>query len=240
MIARGLIIAVVTALPFWLSAQEAGGQLCGMVVDEGGAGVKDALVIASGSGFQGWATTAADGSFCVPHAGAFISARHAGFNPIVKRISALGNQNRIQLARADRTVKTLPRCQSLPANGRGWIGGGLRIKPPSGHYRGPAYGEHDSHWYVSIGRSTLNIVDGYAWHAGLPLESLLSASKSIEVRGWEFGNTVGLDLSGQLENGRRWRWFGAPIAEAIGYENTPPREAELFDRVLETVCFDGQ
>jgi len=84
----------------------------------------------------------------------------------------------------------------------------------------------------------LHIVDGYAWHAGLPLEKLLLASKNIEVRGWEFGQTVGLDLAGQLESGRRWRWFGAPVAQAISYENTPLREAELFDRILETVCFN--
>jgi hypothetical protein len=240
MIARSLIIAVVMALPLWLSAREAGDQLCGTIVDESGAGIKDALVIASGSGFHSWATTASDGSFCVHHAGALISARHAGFNPIVTRISALGNQTRIRLAKADTAVKTLPRCQALPTQGRGWIGSGLRIKAPSGHYRGPLNGEHDTHWSISIGKSTLYIVDGYAWHTGLPVEGLLLASNNTEVRGWEFGQTIGLDVSGELQDGRRWRWFGAPVAEAIGYEHTPPHKAEMFDQILETVCFDGR
>jgi hypothetical protein len=79
-------------------------------------------------------------------------------------------------------------------------------------------GEHDTHWYVRFGEQTLHIVDGYAWHAGLPLEGLLAGSTSVEVRGWEFGDAVGLDLSGQLSHGRRWRWVGAPLADAVSYE----------------------
>ena len=51
---------------------------------------------------------------------------------------------------------------------------------------------------------------------------------------------MGLDLSAQLENGRRWRWFGAPVAEVIGYDNTSPHEAELFNGILKTVCFAGR
>lgn len=241
MVARNLLVSgVLAALPLWLAAQQTGGQLCGTVVGESGTGVKDALVVASGTGFQGWATTNVDGSFCVQRAGAFISARHAGFNPIVKPTSALGNQIRIHLARADGAVKTLPSCQSLPAEGRGWIGGGLRVKPPRGRYKGPVHGEHDTHWYVRFGKQTLHIVDGYAWHAGLPLESLLSASKCIEVRGWEFGDIIGLDLAGQLSDGRRWRWFGAPLADAVSYESAAPEEAEYFDRVLDSICFGAR
>src|SRR5262252_5277542 len=178
LLASGLL----AVLPLWLSAQQSSGQLCGTVVDESGSGVNDAQVVASGAGFLGWAATKVDGSFCVQHAGAFISVRHAGFDPILKPTSNMGNQIRIQLARATSAVKILPSCQSLPAERRGWIGGGLRIRPPRGRFKGPVNGEHDTHWYVRFRRQTLHIVDGYAWHAGLPLEGLLSASKSIEVR----------------------------------------------------------
>jgi hypothetical protein len=71
----------------------------------------------------------------------------------------------------------------------------------------------------------------------LPLESWLTASESIDVRGWEFGDIVGLDLSGRARTGRRWRWIGAPVADAISYENATPDEAEYFDRILESVCY---
>lgn len=237
---RIVALGVLAAFPAWLGAQP-GNQLCARVVDKDkdSVGVAGALVVASGVGFLGWAETDSNGSFCLKRAGAFISVRHRGFDPVLVRSSDVRNEGQIRLAKADSAVKSVPRCQSLPTKGRGWIGSGLRIRAP-GRYKGPVNGEHDTHWYVHIGKSTLNIVDGYAWHAGLPLESLLTASQSIQVRGWEFDEIVGLDLSGQLEDGRRWRWFGAPVAQAIGYENTPPREAELFDRILETVCFEAR
>ena len=130
----------------------------------------------------------------------------------------------------------MPACQSRPNSARGWIGGGLRIRPQE-RYRGPVSGEHDTHWYVQKGNQSLHVVDGYAWHAGLPRESVLSASKSIDVRGWEYGNIVGLDLSGVSQTGRRWRWIGAPLADAISYEDAAPADAEYFDRILESACY---
>jgi len=133
----------------------------------------------------------------------------------------------------------MPNCQSRPKSGRGWIGGGLRINP-QGRYRGPVSGEHDTHWYVQRGKQSLHVVDGYAWHAGLPLERVLSSSQSIDVRGWEFGRIVGLDLSGISKTGRRWRWIGAPVADAISYGDATAEEAEYFDRILESVCFNSR
>lgn len=84
------------------------------------------------------------------------------------------------------------------------------------------------------------MVDGYAWHAGLPLESLLSASMNLDVRGWEFGNIVGLDLSGLLKDGWRWRWIGAPIADAVSYENVATEEADFFDPILDSICYSAR
>jgi hypothetical protein len=143
------------------------------------------------------------------------------------------------LVKANAKVRVMPNCQSRPNSGRAWIGGGLRINP-QGRYRGPVNGEHDTHWYVRKGKRLLHIVDGYVWHAGLPVESLLSASQSIDVRGWEYGKIVGLDVSGTSQTGRRWRWIGAPIADAISYEDAAPEEAEDFDRILESVCFGSR
>src|SRR5262249_24276288 len=125
-------------------------------------------------------------------------------------------------------------------NGRGWIGGRLRINPPRGGYKGPVNGEHDTHWYVRFRRKTLHIVNGHAWHAGLPVQSLLAKSTSLSVRGWEFEGVVGLDVSGQLDDGTYWRWFGAPLADAISYESASVEETKFFDGILESVCFHAR
>ncbi len=237
---RSVVIAsLAVALRLSAPAQESDPQRCGTVFDENGVPIQNALVVASGVGFNGWASSDADGKFCVKHAGRFISVRHAGFKPLVLPVPPPDDPVRLTLIRAESSVKALRACESLPNAGRGWIGGGLRIKPPRGGYRGPVSGEHDTHWYVRHGKQLLHVVDGYAWHAGLPLERLLSGSKSLEVRGWEFGDIIGLDLSGTSKDGTRWRWFGAPIAEAISYEEVTPEDADFFNRVIDSVCYNS-
>ena len=233
------VLGVLTLLGGFASripGQQSHADVCGVVVDDQGAGIEGAQVVASGVGFNGWASTNPDGTFCLKTAGLFINVRHTGFSPILERITAAGMPIRLRLVKANASVRAMPDCQSRPNSGRGWIGGGLRINP-RGRYLGPVNGEHDTHWYVRKGKQSIHVVDGYAWHAGLPLENLLSASQSIDVRGWEFGKIVGLDLSGRYQTGRRWRWIGAPVAHAISYEDATPDEAEYFDRILESVCY---
>lgn len=210
--------------------------LSGLVVDEGGMGVGNALVVASGAGFNGWATTDETGSFHVRAAGAFVSVRHVGFKPQLLSVAALVEPVRIRLEKAE-SAKEMPVCSSMPGNGRAWIGGGLKVNPGGSHVEGPQFGEHDSHWYVKIGKDTLHIVDGYAWHAGLPLESVLTASQETSISSWESGDIVGLDLSGVTKEGKRWRWLGAPLADAIEYSDAAPESADAFDGIIRSVCF---
>jgi hypothetical protein len=235
-----LIVYVLPVVQACLLAQQPGGRLCGTVLDQNDGGLAGAIIIASGVGLQGWATSNADGTFCLRAAGAFVSVRHAGYNPVLLPISGLGPEARIRLGKADGATKVLSSCRSFTGNGRSWIGGVLRIKPPRGGYRGPVNGEHDTHWYVHFRGKTLHIVDGYAWHSGLPIQSLLVKSTSLAVHGWEFKDIVGLDVSGQLDDGTYWRWFGAPVADAISYENASLDEAKFFDGVLESVCFGAR
>ena len=233
------LLTLLSALAGLTPGQQQDAKLCGVVVDENGAGIEGAQVVASGVGFNGWGETNPGGTFCVKSAGVFINVRHTGFSPILERVPTTGTPMRLRMVKADASVRAMPDCQSRPNAGRGWIGGGLRINP-QGRYRGPVNGEHDTHWYVQKGEQSLHVIDGYAWHAGLPQESLLSASQNISVRGWEFGNIIGLDLSGRSQTGSRWRWIGAPLAVAISYEGASPDEAEYFDRILESVCYTSR
>jgi len=143
---------------------------------------------------NGWAKSKADGSFRLAGAGEFVSFRHADYKPELVRSSDLTEPAKVQLAPADDTVWKPKPCAVQARKGSDWIGGGLRVRAGRNH-KGPVYGEHDSHWYVPRGRDRLHVVDGSAWHAGLPLEQILARSESISVRGWVFEDLVGLDLS---------------------------------------------
>ena len=212
-------------------------ELNGRVIDGTGAGIADATIVASGAGFNGWASTGPDGSFHLKAAGSFISVRHSGLKAQLLRTSELIEPVLIRLEAADESVRTMPACSSSSAGGSSGLGGGLKVNPGRSRFKGPVNGEHDSHWYVTFGKDTLHIVDGYAWHAGLPLEERLASSESVSVRSWEFNGVVVLDLSGRTKNGMRWRWVGAPLAVAVEYGDTTQDSAEYFDRIIETICF---
>lgn len=144
----------------------------------------------------------------------------------------------MQLEPADKTVRRLKRCNPAPGSERAWPGGGLRLHV--NEFKSPINGDDDSHWYVRRGKNWLHIVHGYVWHSGLPLESTLVASQSITVRGWVFENIVGIDLSGRSNDGSYWRWFGAPVADAIEYQGVSRESADYFDAIIETACFGSR
>jgi len=190
-------------------------EMSGFITARDGNPIEGVTVVTSGKGFNGWATSKTDGSFRLSAVGAFVSFRHADYKPVLLQSSDLTAPVHVTLDRSDDTVWKVNSCNSQPDKGLAWIGGELRINPGSSH-EGPVYGEHDSHWYVHRGRDRLHVVDGYAWHAGLPLEETLVQSESISIRGWLFEKRiVGLDLSGHNSEGKYWRWVGAPLASAI-------------------------
>ena len=157
------------------------------------------------------------------------------------RSSDLIQSARVHMESADDTVRRMKRCSRATGEARAWAGSGLRVHVRK--FKGPISGEHDSHWYVRHGKYWLHLVDGYAWHTGLPPESILVASESITVRGWVFEDIVGIDLSGRSNDGKYWRWFGAPVAEAIEYRGVSRESADYFDAIIETTCFgspDGE
>ena len=212
-------------------------ELNGRIVDQTGAGIANATIVASGVGFNGWALTDSNGSFHLRAAGRFISVRDPGLKAQLLRISELPEPVVIPMETAGESARTLPPCSPLLAGAKPWIGGGLKIDPGGSRFKGPVNGEHDSHWYVTFAKYTLHIVDGYASHAGLPWEELLANSERISVRSWEFEEIVGLDMSGVTENGMRWRWLGAPVSDAVEYSGATWESAEYFDRMIETTCF---
>ncbi|HEV8147308.1 MAG TPA: carboxypeptidase-like regulatory domain-containing protein [Bryobacteraceae bacterium] len=212
-----------------------GQGLDGVVVDASGRGIGGALVIASGVGTERSDITKPDGSFHLKAAGAFMSVRHMAFVPVVVRAAELSAPVRIQLAFAGEPMLELPRCKSLPAGGRGWIGGELRLKP-SGSVRGPEMAGDVSHWYIKSGKSTLHIVEGDLAHAGLPTEEVLQGAVRINARAWSYHGAVGLDLRGESRDGLRWRWYGTSTGSAFEYVGVPAEDAAKFDAMMRFAC----
>jgi hypothetical protein len=219
------------------SGQRQNHEMAGLITTPDGTPIEGVLVISSGAGLQGWAYSGSDGAFLLHNSGEFVSFRHAKYGPMLIRSSSLKEPVRVQLVPSNENWK-LSSCAAMPGKGRAWIGGGLRVNP-AGSYKGPAYGEHDSHWYLKRGKDPMHIVSGYAWHSGLPQESTLVRSTKISIREWVFDTIVGLDFTGQTDDGNYWRWVGAPLADAVEYEATSRSAADYFDGIIASLCFGG-
>jgi hypothetical protein len=51
------------------------------------------------------------------------------------------------------------------------------------------------------------------------------------------GRIFGTDRWGYLQSGERWRYARFSTGDAVGYEPTPPRQADLLDKVVNSACF---
>jgi hypothetical protein len=210
--------------------------ISGFVSDFDGKPIMDVLIIPDGP-MNLWTSSQTDGSFVVNARREFLSFRAVGYKPRLLRLNASSQPLRVTLEKADDTVQDLPGCSSLPEKGNGWIGGGLRVRPP-GAFEGPVFGEHDAHWFIRRGDDRLHIVDGALWHSGLPLARTLLATRDISTRAWvsRAADTLILDLSGQMDDGRYWRWVGSPVSFAVEYETRDRSTADYFDSVIRSLC----
>ena len=185
-----------------------------------------------------WAETAADGTFKLKGRIAFLSVRHRRYKPFLSALDEAQKHVEIELASIDKSVWRLPRCRNVSDERSPLIGGGLKVRLPGNRYRGPVSGDHDTHWFIDFSEDySLHIVSGPNWHSGLPLGSWLDESTRFEHRGWVSGDLQGLDVSGETSNGKKWRWVGAMVSDAVSYHDVPAEAAGFFDAVIDTACF---
>jgi len=51
------------------------------------------------------------------------------------------------------------------------------------------------------------------------------------------GRIFGTDRWGYLQSGERWRYVKFSTGDEVGYEPTPPKQADLLDQVVNSACF---
>lgn len=211
----------------------------GQLVDSNGRGISGALVITSGVGMSGWASSDSNGVFQTKDGGAFLSVRHSKYQPVIVGLEGMTRPLRIELKPAV-SSRRIPACRSKKTRVKTFAGVNLRIRPPAAGASGPVRGNNDTHWYVKRGKYSLHLVNGVDWHSGLPNERLLKGSRPLQVRRWLHGDSVVLDVSSTTSDGKRWRWIGAPLFDAIEYTDADDVTARSFDRMLESLCYAVQ
>ena len=47
----------------------------------------------------------------------------------------------------------------------------------------------------------------------------------------------GIDIRGETAAGKKWRWVGALLADAISYHDVSSEAAAFFDSTIDTACY---
>ena len=98
-------------------------------------------------------------------------------------------------------------------------------------------------WSIGFGpekqRSYLTAMFGLNVGNGEPIREVVRDSSGVTRHYWTLRKERGVDSTGILKNGRRWRHFGM-FGEVIWYLDVPVEAAQYFDRILATACFVEQ
>jgi len=238
MVFRSLGMAMLSTALLAQTAPKEG--LSGRVLDADGNPLEDALVIASGAGYRGWAETAADGTFEVEEAGSFVSAQLEGYAPALIPVDEDSSVIEIRLSASEHSVWKVPSCKGV-SRAKGWFGDETMLRATDTVAEGPGVGEHaDLWWTVRFREQRLTLVNGIAnIHAGLPSEKLMTDSADLSYRGWQGDYNSGLDIRGSDSEGRRWRWVGHQIGTAVSYVGADQDSAAYFDAIIDSMCSGG-
>ncbi len=219
----------------------------GIVVNEDGEPLANVTVYGSRSACCSYeieeTTTNVEGAFRLERPGAVIHFSKAKFRPGALVVASATPNMQITL-RADVGSAELPVCSKLGPGEKivGWGKDSLHfaIDTRSAEIRG-GKPEVDYVRYVikPKGRKAYLAL----WFGGNaasldPADELFIRSTRFELRNVidEHRNVVGRDSWGEQANGERWRHIAVEFAGAAIYQDTALRDADLFDRIIRTMC----
>ena len=164
-----------------------------------------------------------------------------GFVPKLVSISPTPSRLDITLEPEKETsVLDIPRCSAAKVDGSRFVGKFLRLTVPKElKFK---TGVDTDYVYYHIGyakdgktgwlRGGLGNVYGNAYPPG---EMILALEHYSYRR-----TAVGIDWRGVTKDGKYWRYFGAPsIFDIYDYETGSKEAADLFDKILDGVCFQS-
>ena len=182
-----------------------------------------------------------DGAFDLSDPGALIYVRHPKFRPVSRILHAGEEDILLTLEDATATNRSIPSCSKGKELGKR-MGFVFRFLIPRGSRERHGYDVDYAYSYVSYPneKNVLQIMSGplVTWGMPLPFADRLLSSESFEERwivGFD-GGWVGIDASGRLRNGNRWRQVTMAWHEASWYDNVSDQAAASFDKILDSVC----
>lgn len=101
------------------------------------------------------------------------------------------------------------------------------------------YGQRNFILQTSSGTKGMMYGAGPMWSSGMPDYEKAWTSTEYSETVYEIEGIVVIDARGKLPTGKLWREFGR-FGESASYWDLDPREAHLFDQVLDNACVHRQ
>lgn len=91
--------------------------------------------------------------------------------------------------------------------------------------------------WLSVGAEEMRFIFGRHSTSGFPPEELILNSKTYQIETFKKNIWSGVELRGELNDGKLWRFIGIPsIGEAL-YKNVATKEAAgVFNKVIDSMC----
>ena len=140
----------------------------------------------------------------------------------------------------DNGVWDVPSCTAAKVNGSRFVGQYLRLTVP----RELKFKSGVDSDYISY---VIGLTEGGNKHwlrggwGNLYGDVYPGGEKLLSLEHYSYRRTsVGIDWRGVTQDGKYWRYFGAPsVFETYHYETDSKRSADIFDKILDGVCFQS-
>lgn len=168
----------------------------------------------------------------------FVRFSKPGYRPVTKKAEELRQKPEVTMTQDEHALWVPSKC--APAGQRVMTGTSMQFMlPPGVHLRSGQDIDYQTA-AVCLRKSCLQIGWGPLWSFGFPPpREYLEGSTDVQERDIQYRPEVGLqgiEYRGTRDNGTFMRWIGI-FGETIGYDNAPKEAAQLFDTIIDSLCW---
>lgn len=184
-------------------------------------------------------TTDANGAFKIPSHGEVVFFDRVDLRPLTKIIDLSATKIEVTMEDGSASLWKIPACSADDKSKR--VGVGFMFDVPENVLTRQDDGRFEQGGYFFGYRDGGKIdmmINSWESTSLQPFEQFILKVKEFSQRRWQSGDHWGYEFRGTLADGKLWRRISLKNG-AITYQNTSKPAADIFDKMIETVCFDA-
>lgn len=183
--------------------------------------------------------TDANGTFKIPSHGQVVFFERIDLRPLTKVMELSATKIEVTMEDGSSSLWKIPACSADEKSKR--VGVGFMFDVPENILTRQDEGrfEHGGYFFgYRDGGKIDMMINSWESTSLTPFEPFILKLKEFSQRRWQSGAHWGYEFRGTLNDGKLWRWMSLKNG-GITYQSTSKPAAEIFDKMIETVCFDS-